>query len=59
MGWREEREYCCRGEECCFAMWVIREESSVVSAALEDVGIGGQVMKSFARLERMDARACS
>ena len=59
MGWRQRKQGCCRGGECCFAMWVIREGSSGGSAALEDVGIGGKVVESFARLERMDARACS
>lgn len=59
MGWRLWRWYWCRCAGCCFAIWVIREESSVDSAAPEDIEIGRKVAESFARSERKDVRACS
>lgn len=40
-------------------MLVIREESLVGSAALEDIEIGEKVTETFATLERKDAMACS
>lgn len=40
-------------------MWVIREGSSVGSAALGGIECVGKVAETFARLEKKDARACS